>query len=141
MHYDLDRGSHSVYTLQYHLVQVVKYRKRIFDTEATIDMLRKIVHEISKTFNVDVLDLGIDADHFHLIFKGRPTLNIPKYVNAVKTISARELRRNYPIIKQRIKNDCVWSKSYFLATTGQVTLNVLKDYVERQDKGGIDPTN
>lgn len=141
MNYRLDKGSHSVYTLQYHFVQVVKYRRKIFDNVPTIDLLRKTVYDISETFEVTVLELGIDSDHFHLIFKSKPTLNITKYVNAVKTISSRELQRNVPSIKTKLRKNCLWSRSYFLATTGQVTLDILKNYVEKQDGGGIDSTN
>ena len=67
-----------------------------------------------------------------MIFKAKPTLNIPKYLNALKTITSREIRRNYPEVKKELWNDAFWSPSYFLATTGQVTLDVLKKYVEGQ---------
>jgi putative transposase len=68
-----------------------------------------------------------------MIFKAKPTLVIPKYLNAIKTITSRELRRNFPEIKQKLWNDAFWSPSYFLATTGQVTLDQLKRYVEAQN--------
>jgi putative transposase len=132
MEYKLDKGSHSVYTLQYHLVQCVKYRKKVFDNEMIIDYLKKIVREISNTFEVEVLNIECDKDHFHMIFKSKPTLNIPKYLNALKTITSREIRRNFPEVKNKIWKDVFWSPSYFLATTGQVTLDVLKKYVENQ---------
>lgn len=132
MQYKLDRGSHSVYTLQYHLVQVVKYRKKAFDNEKVIDLLKLKIHEISTTFQVDVIDIGCDIDHFHMIFKSKPTLEIPKYLNAIKTITSREIRRTFPEIKEKLWGDAFWSPSYFLATTGQVTLEQLKKYVENQ---------
>ncbi len=36
MKYKLERGAHSVYALQYHIVQYVKYRRQAFDTIKTI---------------------------------------------------------------------------------------------------------
>jgi len=132
MQYKLDRGSHSVYTLQYHLVQVVKYRKKAFDNDRIIDLLKLKIHEISTTFQVEVIDIGCDTDHFHMIFKSKPTLEIPKYLNAIKTITSREIRRTFPEIKTLLWGDAFWSPSYFLATTGQVTLEQLKKYVENQ---------
>ena len=101
-------------------------------TEKIIDLLKQKIHEISETFHVDVLDIGFDADHFHMIFKSKPTLEIPKYLNAIKTITSREIRRNFPEVSELVKGDAFWSPSYFLATTGQVTLDQLKKYVERQ---------
>ena len=67
-----------------------------------------------------------------MLFKGKPTLDIPKYINAIKTITSREIRRNYSEIQKILWGDAFWSKSYFLATTGQVTLEMLKKYVDGQ---------
>jgi len=133
MKYELDKGSHSVYALQYHFVQCIKYRKKVLTDEKIIDLLRTKINEISKTFKVDVLNMECDKDHFHLLFKGKPTLDIPKYLNAIKTISSREIRRKFPKIKKKLWEDAFWSRSYFLATTGQVTLDQLKKYVESQN--------
>lgn len=132
MKYNLDRGAHSVYALQYHLVQVVKYRRQVFENEKIVDFLKQKVREISESFDVEVLNIECDKDHFHMIFKAKPTLNIPKYVNAIKTITSREIQRNFPEVKEKLWKGVFWSPSYFLATTGQVTLDVLKKYVEGQ---------
>jgi putative transposase len=132
MKYNLDRGAHSVYALQYHLVQVVKYRRQVFENEKIVDFLKQKVREISESFDVEVLNIECDKDHSHMIFKAKPTLNIPKYVNAIKTITSREIQRNFPEVKEKLWKGVFWSPSYFLATTGQVTLDVLKKYVEGQ---------
>jgi REP element-mobilizing transposase RayT len=111
---------------------VVKFRKKVFDNEDLITLLKEKIHEISTTFQVDVIEIGCDLDHFHMIFRSKPTLEIPKYLNAIKTISSREIRRTFPEIKEKLWGDAFWSPSYFLATTGQVTLEQLKKYVENQ---------
>ena len=135
MRYKPDRGSHSVYALQYHFVQVIKYRRKVLDNEKIVDLLKQKIHDISETFQAEVLDIGCDADHFHMIFKSKPTLDIPKYLNAIKTITSREIRRNFPEVREKVRDDAFWSPSYFLATTGQVTLDKLKKYVEAQGQG------
>ena len=132
MNYKLDKGSHSVYSLQYHFVQCIKYRKHVLINPLVIDLLKTKIIEISKTFDVDVLNIECDKDHFHLLFKAKPTLAITKYVNAIKVITSREIRRNFPEVKNKIWDGKFWSNSYFLATTGQVTLDQLKKYVENQ---------
>lgn len=132
MKYKLDKGAHSVYALQYHLVQVVKYRKQVFENEKIVDFLKQKVREISESFDVEVLNIECNKDHFHMIFKAKPTLDIPKYINAIKTITSREIQRNFPEVKEKLWRGVFWSPSYFLATTGQVTLDVLKRYVEGQ---------
>jgi len=67
-----------------------------------------------------------------MIFKAKSTLNIPKYLNAIKTITSREIQRKFSEVKKKLWKGMFWSRSYFLATTGQVTLEVLKKYVESQ---------
>jgi putative transposase len=132
MKYKLDRGAHSVYALQYHLVQCVKYRRQVFGNDSIISFLKQKIIEISDTFHVTVIDIGCDRDHYHMLFRARPTLEIPKYMNAIKTITSREIKRNFPDVKQKLWGEAFWSPSYFLATSGQVTLEQLKRYVDGQ---------
>lgn len=132
MRYKLDRGAHSVYALQYHLIQCVKYRKQVFDNDQIITFLKQKITEISDTFQVIVIDIGCDRDHYHMLFRAKPTLDIPKYMNAIKTITSREIKRNFPAVKQKLWGEAFWSPSYFLATSGQVTLEQLKQYVDAQ---------
>lgn len=134
MKYHLDKSCHSVYTLQYHLVQCIKYRRDVLDNEKIIDFLKTKIHEISERFDVAILSIECDKNHFHMLFRTKPTLDIPKYLNAIKTISSREIQRNFPDVKNKLWKGAFWSRSYFLATTGEVTLNVLKKYVDGQGK-------
>ena len=134
MKYDLDKGSHSVHSLQYHFVQCVKYRKNALENPLVVDLLKTKIYQISETFDVDVLNIECDKDHFHMIFRSNPILDIPKYINAIKTISSREIRRNFPEVKSLLWKDSFWSRSYFIASTGQVTLHTLMKYVENQGK-------
>ena len=97
-----------------------------------VDFLKQKTKEISTTFGVTIINQECDKDHVHIIFKAKPTLNIPRYLNALKTITSREIRRNFPEVKEKLWKDAFWSPSYFLATTGQVTLDQLKKYVENQ---------
>jgi putative transposase len=142
MQYELERGAHSVFSLQYHLVQCVKYRKKVFENSKIVDLLKLKIREISDTFQVNVIDIGCDIDHFHMLFKARPTLEIPKYLNIIKTITSREIQRNFPEIKEKLGSGAFWSPSYFLATSGQVTLDQLIKYVDAQgDPDATDKEN
>ena len=133
MSYDLDKGAHSVYSLYYHFIQAVKYRKKVFVYDAVVDLLKTKIREIAETFNVVILEIECDKDHFHMLFKATPLLNIPQFINAVKTITSREIQRNFPDVRKELWKGKFWSPSYFLATSGQVTLNVLRKYVDSQE--------
>jgi len=57
-------------------------------------------------------------------------LNILGYINAIKTIASRETQRKFSQVKEKLWKGQIWPPSCFLATSGQVTLEVLKKYVE-----------
>ena len=133
MSYNLNKSMHSVYALQYPFIQVVKYRRKIFMDDKIIDFFKQIIRRISESFEVVVIDLECDKDHFHMIFRSKPTLDIPKYINVLKTISSREIQRNFQD-KKHLGRHVFWSPSYFLATISHGTLDVLKKYVEDQGK-------
>lgn len=130
---DLDKGAHSVYSLYYQFVQVVKYRKKVFVNDAIVDLLNTETREIAHTFDVDILDMECDKDHSHMLFRASPWLNIPQFINAVKTITSREIQRNFPDLKKELRKGKFWSPSYFLATSGQVTPDVLNKYADSRE--------
>lgn len=97
-----------------------------------IDLLKQQVKKISETYKVEVLNIEADKDHFHLLFKATPQLEFTKYINTIKTITSREIQRKFPEVKKLLWSGKFWSPSYFITTTGQVTLDQLKKYVESQ---------
>jgi putative transposase len=69
------------------------------------------------------------------LFRSKPTLDITKFINALKGSSSRKIREQYKdFLKNKLWGDSFWSPSYFLATTGNVTIDILKAYVENQRK-------
>ena len=130
---DLDKGAHSVHLLYYQFVQVVKYRKKVFVNDAIVDLLNTETGEIAHTFDVDILEMECDKDHSHMLFRASPWLNIPQFINAVKTITSREIQRNFPDVKKELCKGKFWSPSYFLATSGQVTPDVLNKYADSRE--------
>jgi putative transposase len=132
MKYDLDKGAHSSYFLSYHYVCCVKYRRSIFDNEIIIDRLKQINKNISLKFDITILNQETDQDHIHILFKANPISELTRFINSLKGVSARLLFKEFPSIKSKLWDGHLWSPSYFLATTGQVTLDQLKKYVESQ---------
>jgi len=110
----------------------VKYKKDVFDNNEIVDFLKQKIREISIRFDVKVLNIECDKDYFYMIFKTKPKLDIPRYLNTIKTITSREIKRKFPEVKKKLYKEAFWSRSYLLVTTGQVTLDVLKQYVESQ---------
>lgn len=140
MKYQLDSSSHSVYSLNYHLIFCVKYRRKIL-TEEIPNRLKDIIIGISKDFQVKIIEMETDKDHIHILFRTKPTINMTKYINSIKGVSSRILFEEYPEIKMKLWKGHLWSTSYCLLTTGQTTLDVLKKYVESQGEEGKEEHN
>ena len=134
MIYKLDKNCHSVYTLNYHLIFCVKYRRKIFLNEKIINKTKELMKNIALGFDVELINQELDKDHIHILFKAKPQTNLVKLINSLKGASARVLFKEFPEIKKKLWNGHLWSASYCLITTGQVTLDILKKYVESQGK-------
>jgi putative transposase len=130
---NLDKSGNAVFSLYYHFISVIKYRQKIFINNEIIDDLKNMIKEKSKIFDVEIIEQECGIDHIHLLFKAKPSLNIPKFINALKGHTSRKLRSKYKLfLKDKLWGDNLWSPSYFLATTGNVTIDMLKNYVDTQ---------
>jgi putative transposase len=133
MQYDLDRNSHSVYSLNYHFVQCVKYRRKAFYFPEIIEELKSRTMSISISHDINILSIETDLDHVHILFKTKPQTNLTKFINNWKSATSKVLRRKFKQhLKDKLWADAFWSESYCLITTGQTTLEVLRKYVENQ---------
>jgi REP element-mobilizing transposase RayT len=130
--YDFDKSQHAVYSLQYHLIVCTKYRRKVFDDPELVDFLKGKVHGLSENRDIRVLEVGVDGDHFHMVFRADPTTNLADYVRIIKGSTSKSIRHQFPEVKEKLGQDSFWSKSYCLMTTGEVTLDKLQEYVESQ---------
>lgn len=134
MKYKLDKSSHSVYSLNYHFIQCVKYRRNILVTKEIIDELKQRTKKIAEVYDVEIINMETDKDHIHILFKNKPQSDLVKFINNWKSATAKVLRNKFPEIKKKLWKDVIWSPSYCLLTTGQTTLDQIKKYVESQGK-------
>ncbi|MCC6775664.1 MAG: IS200/IS605 family transposase [Hyphomicrobiales bacterium] len=125
------RERHSVSKLTVHLVCVTKYRRKVLDSEA-LAWLSQHSTEVFAKMDCQVLACDGEADHVHLLVEYPPKLSISVLVNAFKGTSSRLLRKSRPDIARRYRRGGLWSPSYFAASTGGATLDVVKQYVEQQ---------
>jgi len=111
----------------------VKYRQKVFTEDNIISDLKVIMDKIALEFEVDIIEQECGEDHIHMLFRTKPTLDMTKFINILKGRSSRELREKYKnFLKNKLWGDSFWSPSYFLATTGNVTIDILKEYIQNQ---------
>ena len=132
MKYTLHKGNHSVYNIQFHYVACTKYRRKVL-IDGIPARLKAINIEVARSFGLEIIEQETALDHIHILFTGKPQIAASKFVNSLKSVSARLLFREFPGIKKKLWKGHLWSPSYFLASTGQVTIEDLKRYVENQN--------
>lgn len=69
-------------------------------------------------------------DHVHILLEVDPQFGVHKTVKALKGYTSKVLRSKFPALKTKLPT--LWTNSYFVATIGGVTLDVVKQYIENQ---------
>jgi len=89
---ELDNNNHSVFLMYYHLVFVVKYRRKIID-DSISDRLKEIFEYIAPNYNISLQEWNHDMDHVHILIKGQPNSELSKFINAYKSASSRLIKK------------------------------------------------
>jgi len=126
-----DTNKHSVFLLYYHLILVVKYRKKVINQNIS-EKLKEMFIEIGQNYGITLLEWGGEEDHIHCLFKAKPTTELSKFINAYKSASSRIIKKQFPEIRKHLWKEYFWSKSYCLLTSGDAPIEVIKKYIERQ---------
>ena len=127
----LESNNHSVFIMRYHLVLVVKYRRRVFTDEISA-RARGIFEYIAPKYGITVEEWNHDMDHVHVLFRAQPKTELSKFINAYKSASSRLLKQEYPQIRRQLWREYFWSRSFCLLTTGGVPIEVIRKYIEQQ---------
>ena len=127
----LDTNAHSVFLLHYHLILVVKYRRQVFTDEIS-ERAKEIFSYIAPRYKIELVEWNHDKDHVHILFKGQPKTEMRKYINAYKSASSRLLKKEFPIIRQKLWKEMFWSQSFCLLSSGGAPIEVIKEYIETQ---------
>lgn len=110
--------SHNVTVLLYHLVFPAKYRRAVID-EHVDEVLREVCLEIEKRYEIKFVEIGVDKDHVHFLVQSVPTYSVTKLVKMLKSLTAREVFRRCPQVKQKLWGGEFWSDGYFASTVGK----------------------
>ena len=122
-------NNHVVYRCTYHVVWCPKYRRPVIVGEVDT-RLQQIVREVCEERGCAIVGLETMPDHVHLLVECDPQFGIHRLVKQIKGRSSRYLRQEFPSLRSRLPT--LWTNSYFVATVGGATLEVVKRYVENQ---------
>ena len=127
----LDDNNHSVFKLYYHLIMSTKYRRKVIDDEIS-DFLKMKFSSIGKKYHITLEEFNHDEDHIHVLFRANPNSELSKFINAYKSATSRLVKKDYPRIKEKLWKEMFWTRSYCLLTSGGVTIDIVRQYIETQ---------
>jgi putative transposase len=132
MHGNYRKSSHTVFDVKLHFVWITKYRKLILYGKAA-ERVHELIREICLSNNVQILKGHISKDNVHIIVSKSPYLSESKLMQYIKGKTSRKLLMEFPEISKKYWGRHMWGRGYFVASSGNVTDEVIMQYIEIQD--------
>lgn len=125
-------GRGYVYSIQYHIVWCVKYRRKVL-IAVVENRLKEILSKIAEDNNFIIELMEGDLDHIHLLIECNPQHYTPDVIKALKGVSARLLMKEYSsYLKSKLWGGHLWNPSYFVATVSENTEEQIRNYISSQ---------
>ena len=119
----------TTYSCQYHVIWCTKYRRKVLDTQIQ-DRLKHLIKEKQDEYCYHIREVETQREHVHLLIEIPPLHSVDKIISKIKGYTSKVLREEYPSLKSRLPS--LWTRSKFVSSCGGVTLEIIKDYIERQ---------
>jgi len=126
---DYRHGSHTVFQIEYHFVWVTKYWYKVLTGEVA-DRVRALVRETCEAFEIRIISGVVSKDHVHILVSSPPTIAPSEIMRRIKGRTSSKLFEEYSHLKKRYWGRYFWARGYFCATVGQVTKEMIEQYLE-----------
>ena len=123
------KGSHTAYNIQYHFVWVTKYRYHVLEGEVRL-RVREIIRQICQQHDLLIEQGHVSKDHVHILVSAPTHMSASQIMQKIKGRSSRVLQQEFPHLKKRYWGQHIWARGYFCTTVGQVTDQMIRDYIE-----------
>ncbi|OGE30547.1 transposase [Candidatus Daviesbacteria bacterium RIFCSPHIGHO2_01_FULL_44_29] len=125
---------HNAYDTHYHLVFPIKYRKALLADDIPL-AITTIAEEIAIRYDIEFEKIGYDQDHLHILASFAPKYSGSEVVGMFKSITARELFKQFPLLKKELWGGEFWSDGFYLATISERgDWQTVERYVANQGK-------
>ena len=130
---DYRHGAHTVFRIHLHIVWVTKYRKPVMTGEVGL-RLRELIREICGNSEVTIIKGHVARDHVHLFVSVPPQVTISRLVQMLKGKSSYKMMHEFPHLRKKFWGRHLWARGYFCVSSGNVTDEVIKEYIEQQSR-------
>lgn len=126
------KSSHCTYDIKYHIVWITKYRKPVIVGKIA-HRTRELIRMVCTTNEVEIIAGHVGKDHIHLLVSVPPHLSASKLVQYIKGNTSRKLQMEYKELNKQFWGQHLWARGYFVASSGNVTDEVIAQYIKDQD--------
>ena len=126
------KGSHTIYDIKYHIVWITKYRKSVM-SGVIAERCRELIRQVCKANEVEIIKGHISKDHVHLFVSVPPTVSVSKLVQMLKGVSSLKLLIEDKNLQKQYWGQHLWARGYFVASSGNITDEMITEYIENQD--------
>ncbi len=102
------------------------------------ERVRELIRQICKEHDVEILKGHVSKDHVHLFVSVPPHLAISKLVQYLKGKSSYKLLQENKQLSRMFWGRHLWGRGYFVATSGNITDEVVLEYIKNQDENPKD---
>ncbi len=111
------------------IIRVTKYRYHVLRGDVALKV-RELVRQTCESFEIRILSGVVSKDHVHLFVSVPPTMAPSEIMRRIKGRSANKLFEEFPMLKKRYWGRHFWARGYFCVTSGRVTDEMIKNYLE-----------
>lgn len=129
MNTEYKSNNNIVYNCKYHIVWCPKYRRKVLVGNIET-RLKELLKQYCNEMNIELVELEVMPDHIHLLINVDPQFGVHKAIKNLKGKTSRVLRSEFPELTTKLPT--LWTNSYFVASVGSVSLEVIKQYIESQ---------
>jgi putative transposase len=122
-------GSHTVYNIEYHFVWVTKYRYKVLTGDIAL-RVKELVRQTCEAFEIRIMSGVVSKDHVHVFVSAPPSMAPSEIMRRIKGRTSSKLFEEFSHIKKRYWGRHFWGRGYFCATSGQITDEMIKSYLE-----------
>ncbi len=126
------KSSHSTYDIKYHIVWITKYRKAIL-TGKIAERARELIRQTCAINDVEILAGHVGIDHVHLLVSVPPHLSASRIVQYLKGGASHKMQMEFKELNKQYWGRHLWARGYFVASSGNVTNEVIAEYIKNQD--------
>ena len=130
-------GSHTVYKIQYHFVFVTKYRYKVLKGDVGYKV-RELIRQTCEAFEIEIIKGVVSGEHVHIFVSAPPNMAPSEIMRRIKGRSTRKLFEAYPELRKRYWGGHFWARGYFCVTSGEITDEMIKEYIENHFEPNVD---